>query len=210
MIEELPIEDQLGFEKMKRIMIKNMLLIFITYILIVMNTVNAQNIKAPIDAQVDLIPKILALDKNFNPSYERKICNIGVIYNSELKSSVDTKDRIMWYSSGKEIEIKNCRTEMIPIDISNIINIRGALDKNKIKAVYIAPTGDYDVSSLTRICKDKMIRTFTGVDSLFTSDISVLFDLNNYKVQIYVKLSSAKEEGIDFSAYLLNIAELIE
>lgn len=175
-----------------------------------MNTVNAQNIKAPIDAQVDLIPKILALDKNFNPSYERKICNIGVIYNSELKSSVDAKDRIMWYSSGKEIEIKNCRTEMIPIDISNIINIRGALDKNKIKAVYIAPTGDYDVSSLTRICKDKMIRTFTGVDSLFTSDISVLFDLNNYKVQIYVKLSSAKEEGIDFSAYLLNIAELIE
>jgi hypothetical protein len=172
--------------------------------------VNGQTIRAPIDAQVDLIPKILALDKNFNPSYERKICNIGIIYNSELKSSTDAKDRMMWYSSGKEITIKNCRSELIPIDISNTINFRETFDKNKIKAIYIAPPGDYDVSSLTRICKDKMIRTFTGVDSLFTDDISVLFDLNNYKVQIYINQRSAEGEGIDFSAYLLNIAKLID
>lgn len=191
-------------------MIKNTMPVLFVLMLINFCAVEAQTIRAPIDAQVDLIPKILTLDKNFNPTYERKICNIGVIYDSRLKNSSDAEERIKWYSSGKEISIKNCHCEMVPIDISQIINVRETFDKNKIKAVYIAPLGDYDVSSLTRICKDKMIRTFTGVDSLFNSDISILFDLNNYKVQIYINRSSAEKEGIDFSAYLLNIAELKE
>lgn len=195
---------------MKRIAIKNILLILFLLTLIIINTVNAQTIRAPIDAQVDLIPKILALDKNFNPSYERKICNIGIIYNSQLKSSYYVVERIMWYSSGKEISIKNCKSKMIPIDISKITNFRETFDKNNIKAIYIAPLRAYDISPLTKICKDKMIRTFTGVDSFFANDISVMFDLNNYKLQISINLNSAKSEGIDFSAYLLNIAKLIE
>lgn len=173
-------------------------------------TVSAQTVKAPLDAQVDLIPKILALDKNFNPAYERKICNIGIIYDSQLESSYYIKERIMWYLSGKELSIKNCKSKIIPIDISKITNFRETFDRNYIKAIYIAPLGGYDISPLTKICKDKMIRTFTGVNSYFTDDISVMFDLNNYKLQIYINLSSAEREGIDFSAYLLNIAELIE
>lgn len=172
--------------------------------------VDAQSIKAPIDAQVDLIPKILALDKNFNPSYQKKICNIGIIYNSEIKNSSFAKERILWYWSRKEVNIKNSLTKLVPVDISQTTNFRETFDRNRIKAVYIAPLDDYDVSKLTRICKDKRIRTFTGVDSLFTDDISVQFDLINYKVQIYIDLSSAEAEGIEFSAYLLNIAELKE
>jgi hypothetical protein len=195
---------------MKRTAIRHILNVLFVFILIATGKVNAQTIRAPIDAQVDLIPKILALDKNFNPSYEKKVCNIGIIYNSELKSSSDTKERILWYWSRKEINIKNCISEMVPIDVSKITNIREAFDKNKIKAVYIAPLNGYDIPSLTKICKDKKVRTFTGVDSFFTDDISVLFDLTNYKLQIFINPGSAEEEGIDFSAYLLNIAELIE
>lgn len=195
---------------MKRIEIKNILLALFIFTEIMTITVSAQTVRAPVKAQVDLIPKILALDKNFNAAYEKKICNIGIIYDSQLKSSYYVVERIMWYSSGKEISIKNCISKMILIDISKITNFRETFDKNHIKAIYIAPLRDYDISTLTKICKQKMIRTFTGVNSFFTDDISVMFDLNNYKLQIYINLSSAEGEGIDFSAYLLNIAELIE
>jgi hypothetical protein len=195
---------------MKSMAIKNILLLHFLLNLVIFGTISAQTIKAPIDAQVDLIPKILALDKNFNPSYEKKICNIGIIYDSQLKNSSDAMERIMWYWSGKEVRIKNSRSRMMPIDITKVKSMRETFDKNKIKAVYIAPLKNYNISSLTKICKDKKIRTFTGVDSLFTDDISVLFDLNNYHLQIFINQKSAEGEGINFSAYLLNIAELKE
>ena len=188
----------------------NIVLLNLLFMMVIIGAVNAQTIKAPIDAQVDLIPKILALDKNFNPSYEKRICNIGVIYNSELENSSNAMERIKWYWSRKEVNIKNCVSEIIPIDISEVKNLRQTFDKKKIRAVYIAPVDDYNISPLTKICKDKMIRTFTGVDSLFTNDISILFDMQDYKVQIYINQDSAEKEGIDFSAYLLNIAELVE
>ena len=176
----------------------------------IINTANAQTVSAPIDVQIDLIPKILSLDKNFNSLNESENCNIGIVYSSRLRSSTKIKNEIMDYTSGKEIAVKKCNSNIFPIDVSKDINIRKFIEDNNIKAVYIAPLRGYNIKALTKICKEKKVRTFTGVNSFFNEDISVMFDLHNNKLEIHIDLSSVKDENAKFSSYLLNIAQLKE
>ena len=171
------------------------------------STSYTQIVGVPIDVQIELLPKILSLNKSFELDNPDTKINIGILYSSLLRNSTQVKNEIFDNAPNNEIMIKKTKAVLIPIDIANIKNIRNFFISNKIKVLYFTPLRGYDISQISKICKEEKIISFTSV-SEYTKDedISVGFQLEDKKLKILINLESAIAEGANFSSHLLKIS----
>lgn len=169
----------------------------------------AQKIGVPIDIQVDLLPKILSLNKSFNLNDSNSVIKVGILFNSSLRSSMTVKNKIIDQVEGSEFKVKNAKAVLVPIDVSKITNIEQYFIENAIKVLYLTPIRGLDITEITKLCRKNQIITFTGVPNFINeNDISVGFELENNKLQITINLESAKAEGANFSSRLLNVSQV--
>jgi hypothetical protein len=176
--------------------------------LVIQCSLIAQSMSVPVDIQLELLPKILYLNKALNLEKGDTI-KIGIIYNSRIRNSVRVKNEVL---SGQKKESKNLQdleSSFIPLDVSTIFNIRHEMKKQKLNAVYLTPIRDYDIEKITEICRSEKIISITSVPQFLEYGVSVGFDLVNNKLKININLASAKEEGANFSSRLLRIAHII-
>ena len=168
-----------------------------------------QEANVPIDVQLELLPKILSLNKSYDLEDPNQEINVGILYNSSLRSSTKAKDEILDQVPGNEIQIKKAKIYIIPVDLSQTINIKDLLAKKKVQALYITPLRGHNISEIAEICKELQIISFTGVANFIEdNDISVGFELENNKLQITINLESAKAEGANFSSRLLSVSQI--
>lgn len=169
----------------------------------------SQIVGVPIDVQIELLPKILSLNKSFDLDNPDTKINIGILYSSLLRNSTEVKNEIFDNAPNNEIMIKKTKAILIPIDIAKFANIESHLIKNNITVLYFTPLRGYDVSQISKICKEEKIISFTSV-SEYTKDedVSVGFQLDGKKLKIIINLESAKSEGANFSSHLLKISNI--
>lgn len=172
------------------------------------NDVFCQKINVPVDIQLELLPKILTLDKNFSKLTEKQDIHIGIIFSSLVKSSSVVKNEIMKYVSNKKITVGNKQLKFIPIDISLLKDLQKQFYKYDLESIYITPLRAYNIETISKICKKEKIISFSSVSDYLNNKISVGFDLVNSKVKIAINISSAEAEGANFSSHLLKIAEI--
>lgn len=184
-------------------------LIAIVFLLIV-NTSIAQRIKVPIDVQLKVIPKIISLNKSFSFESNENALNIAVLYSSQQRNSKQVYQDIEKNLNSGGIVVKGKLTNILYLDISNNNNIENFLRENKIKVLYITPLRGLDVSKITSICKTTSVLSISGVVEYIESDVSVILDIDDSKLQILINQKSAKSEGVDFSSRLLRIAKIID
>lgn len=177
-------------------------------ILVMQSGVIAQSMSVPVDIQLELLPKILYLDKALNLEKGDTI-KIGIIYNSRIRNSVRVKNEILYGQKKESKNLHDFESKFIPLDVSAIINIRQEMKKHKLNAVYLTPVRDYDIEKITEICRSEKITSITSVPQFLEYGVSVGFDLVNNKLKININLASAKEEGANFSSRLLKIAHII-
>jgi YfiR/HmsC-like len=171
--------------------------------------IQAQELSVPIDVQLEILPKVLTLDKSLNHSNPQEVINVGLLYSNEQKSSVRVKDEITNNVIERELKVNLASAVIIPIDISSITNIQKHLVEQNINVLYFTPIRGYDISMISSICKENQIVTFTGVsDYIDNNNISVGFELENKKLQITINLESAKAEGANFSSRLLKVSKV--
>lgn len=187
----------------------------ITYILLTAfiflgyGRITAQETTVPVDLQVELLAKILSLNKSFDLDDSSKSINVGILYSSSLRQSVRTKDEIIDQTKGNIIQLKKTKAFIKPIEITNINSLKNDLHDQKIDVLYITPIRGYNITEITHMCRESQILTFTGVSNFISdNDISVGFDLQNNKLQITINLESAKAEGANFSSRLLNVSQI--
>ena len=168
-----------------------------------------QRVKAPIDLQLRIIPKILSLEKNLAQSKE-KFFNISILFSKEQRNSAQVFESFTKSVNELGIAIKDKEATVLPFDISGKGNIRSFLKNNKIKLLYITPIRGIDISEITKICKEEGVLTITGVEEYSINQVSVVLSLEDNKLQIMINQKSSKQEGADFSSRLLRIAKLIE
>lgn len=184
-------------------------LIAIVFLLIV-NTSIAQRIKVPIDVQLKVIPKIISLNKSFSFESNENALNIAVLYSSQQRNSKQVYQDIEKNLNSGGIVVKGKLTNILYLDISNNNNIENFLRENKINVLYITPLRGLDVSKITSICKTTSVLSISGVVEYIESDVSVILDIDDSKLQILINQKSAKSEGVDFSSRLLRIAKIID
>lgn len=188
---------------------KKHIILFVILVLVSTVSVNyAQHLKAPLDLQIKIIPKILSLDKNLKER-EKNDFNLGVLFSSKQRSSVETKNKFMKLLLENKMLVMRKEIRVKFIDISNIANIKQYLSDNKIDIAYITPMRGVDISNIAESCKEEKILTITGVMDFMKDSISVGFDIINKKLKIIINNESAKKEGTIFSSRLLRLAKLI-
>ncbi|MCP5064163.1 MAG: YfiR family protein [Ignavibacteriae bacterium] len=169
----------------------------------------AQEISVPIDVQIDILPKILSLNKSFDLGNPNTTIKVGILYSSILRNSEKVKNGINDQTAKSNSKIRKANVVFIPIDVSKIKVIKSYLTQNNINVLYFAPLRGYDITSISKICKEEQIITFTGVSSFMDeSDISVGFELQDNKLEITINLESAKAEGANFSSRLLSLSKV--
>lgn len=168
-----------------------------------------QRVKAPIDLQLKIIPKILSLEKNLVRSNEKNY-NLSVLYSKEQRNSAQVFASFSKAVNEFGIRIKNKEATVLPFDISSKGSFRSFVRSNKIKLLYITPLRGVDISEITKICKEESVLTITGVEDYIENDVSVVLSLEQSKLQIMINPTSSKQEGADFSSRLLRIAKLID
>lgn len=171
--------------------------------------IKAQEVSVPIEVQLEILPKILSLNKSYELDDPNTSINLGILYSSKLRNSLRVKNEIISQIHGNEIKIRNAKVIVLPIDLSSLLSIKNYLLENKIDVLYFTPLRGYDINEITTVCKLKKILTFTGVSSFANeNDISVGFELENNKLQITINLESAKAEGAEFSSRLLKVSKV--
>ncbi len=168
----------------------------------------AQSMGVPTDVQITLLPKILASNKSLSPD-EDNVVKVGILFNSEIRSSVTVKNNIVRGFSNKNDDSNPWSITLVPLDISEIENLQNEMRNNNIKVLYITPIRAYDLEKITQICRREKIITITGVVKYLDYGVSVCFDIINNKLKISVNLESSKEEGANFSSHFLKIANVI-
>lgn len=168
-----------------------------------------QRVKAPIDLQLRIIPKILSLEKNLAQSKE-KFFNVSVLYSKEQRNSAQVFESFSKSVNELGIAIKDKEATILPFDISSKGNFRSFISNNNIKLLYITPIRGIDITEITKICKEEGVLTITGVEEYSINQVSVVLSLVDNKLQIMINQKSSKQEGADFSARLLRIAKLID
>jgi len=189
---------------MNYIKIKILLTIFILSGFV---NIQAQEVTVPIETQVDLLTKILSLNKSLNLG--NNDISVGILYSSALRTSLRVKEDIVLQAEGRELRIKKSKLNLVPLDVNNVNNLNDFFEENLVDVLYITPLRGYDISEITKICKEKKIVTFTGVSSFISdNNVSVGIELQNNKLQITINLESAKAEGANFSSRLLSVSQI--
>ena len=190
-------------------MISKLKYIFIYLIISFGSLSYSQDISVPIDLQIELLPKILSLNKSFDFDIQETVIKVGILYSEKLRASVKMKDEILSNKPTREIQINKAKILLFPIEIENVSSYKEYLIAKEISVLYLTPLRGYDLSEIANVCKKDKIITFTGVSNYIDENLaSVGFQLENKKLQITINLESAIDEGANFSSQLLKVSQV--
>lgn len=166
----------------------------------------SQGLKLPIDTQLELIPKIIAFDKNFNirVNNQKKI-SIGIVYSSLVKNSFRIKEEILKIVRKQKSKVRNLE---ICYNFIEVDDYKKQTKENEFYAIYITPMRGVDISEILLDCKQKDILSITGLNEYYENGVSIFLDLINNSPKININLTAVQQEGINLSSYLLKLANI--
>lgn len=189
---------------------KNIVKLAFAIVLIFTQILFAQRIKAPVNVQLKIIPKILSLNKSFSFADTKQYLNTSILFSPSQRNSMQVFKSFSKRINEKGLNVLNRQTNLHPIDITIVKNLKNYLRTNNIKVLYITPLRGVDINEITRICKEEKVLTITGVEEYRNNQVSVILGLEDNRMQIIINQKSAKQEGANFSSRLLKIATIIE
>ena len=164
-----------------------------------------QPMPVPVSVQWALMVKILSFDRNMKPG---KV-DVGVLFQSELRSSVVTKDELMATMESAAQSVGQ-RFHIAAIDIGRGHDLVKALDAESLDVLYITPMRAFDLAAITDWARKSRIVTLTGIPAFVDRGVSVGIDLQGGKPRILINLQAARAEGADFDSGLLKLARIVE
>ncbi len=168
---------------------------------------NAQNINVPLNAQFEIIPKILSLNEVSKWKNPNEI-KCAIIYNGLIKSSVTAKRKIEELAAEKQPKIQGKQVTCVLLDVNKEKDVEKFLQDNKIDLVYLMPLRAYDIGYLEKLFRKLDIISFTSTEAYLDYGISIGFKLVNERIKIVINLKSSRDEGAKFSSHLLKLAQI--
>lgn len=163
-----------------------------------------QQMPVPVPVQWALMVKILSFDRNMG---SEKV-DVGVLFQSELRSSVVTKDELMATMESAAQSV-GPRFHCAAIDIGRGHDLVKALNADSLDVLYITPMRAFDLAVITNWARESNIVTLTGIPAFVDRGVSVGIDLQGGKPRIRINLQAARAEGADFDSRLLNLARIV-
>ncbi len=160
------------------------------------------------NVQIALLHKIFTFDSNMAADAGSMV-NIGILYEPTDAASIIVKNNVK--DSFKRViglTIAGLPVEISEISFESSDQLSSSIQSLDI--IYITPGNSNNLSTITRICQQKKVRTFTGVSKLVSNGICVGITARDSKPKILINQTASVASGADFSPTLLKLAEVIQ
>lgn len=171
----------------------------------------ADNGEVPVGKQTELLLKML----NYNGAIKKidgSSLRIGIVYTESNAKSMTDYEQIGnslfdLISAGKQVQSK--KITFSGIGFTNAANLKTQANNLNVAVLYVTPGNDANLSAISEVASSSGILTFSGVRSYLTQGIASGVEMVGGAPKIVINLPSAKAQGAQFSAQLLQIANVL-
>lgn len=171
-------------------------------------TLFAQSPEVPVSVQYPLYCKALSFDRSADRRCENDLV-IALLHQNRNKDSRealrDIEETVIKYDI---TTFKGSAIRLVRIDIEDT-NWPQIVRENHVDILYLLPVRSFDVAALAQFAKEEQLLTLSADPENVRNGLSVGLELRNSKPKFVFNLSAFREEGSDFTAQLLDIAEVI-
>jgi len=171
---------------------------------------SAAEVKVPVDLQAKLFLTALTYDKNLKKRADEKL-HIGLLYFSEIAGS---KEEALKFSKVlgkfKDKKVSGLVIDKVSFAYYESDDLKNKISTENINVLYVACGIEKLVKDITKVTQSEKVLSFTSVAEYVTKcGISMAIGLKANRPKIYLNLSSARAEGVDFSAKFLRVVEIV-
>ena len=165
----------------------------------------------PPDVQVTLLLKILTYDRSFAVKAKSQVM-IGVVYVAGDAESVKAKDDILkTLQLVADRTIKGVPIKAVALEYKDPKSLAETVRSQGINVFYIAPGNANTLTELLRMSHTRGITTATGVPEYVQRGVAIgIGKKADQKPDILINLPSSRQEGSEFDASLLRIANIVK
>ena len=165
----------------------------------------------PPDVQITLLLKILTYDRSFAVKAKSQVM-IGVVYVAGDAESVKAKDDILkTLQLVADRTIKGVPIKAVALEYKDPKSLAETVRSQGINVFYIAPGNANTLTELLRMSHTRGITTATGVPEYVQRGVAIgIGKKADQKPDILINLSSSRQEGSEFDASLLRIANIVK
>lgn len=163
----------------------------------------------PANLQAVLFSKILSFDRNLTSRAGERL-DVLVLYQAEFPESQRMAENFSKAFLGAGLaDIAGRPLVLTMLPFTKIDDLQAALATYNADIIYIAPLRAVNVRRLTRAMGARS-RTISPVRGYVEDGAAIGVELRAGKPHIVVNLNAARAQGMDLSAQLLKLAEVIE
>jgi hypothetical protein len=163
------------------------------------------------EQQAMLILRILSFEKNLK---KRSGDNVGVIvlFRSGNKTSEAVRNALVsaLEAQAKKQKVSGLQVKVTALPWSDKGSFESKTTSMKTAVVYVCPGLEGSVNHISGVTRKKSILTFTSVETLVKSGLSVGLVVRDAKPAIMVNLAASKAEGADLDPALLKVSEVLK
>ena len=165
----------------------------------------------PPDVQITLLLKILTYDRSFAVKAKSQVM-IGVVYVAGDAESVKAKDDILkTLQLVADRTIKGVPIKAVALEYKDPKSLAETVRSQGINVFYIAPGNANTLTELLRMSHTRGITTATGVPEYVQRGVAIgIGKKADQKPDILINLPSSRQEGSEFDASLLRIANIVK
>ncbi|MEX1275111.1 MAG: YfiR family protein [Bacteroidota bacterium] len=183
--------------------------IYLIVLLLFSGTVRSQEMVVPLDAQLELLSKILTFNRTLSPRNGHTLV-VAILYQRVFRPSNTARtDFLKFTGSGNLKTLGGIPYRVLSFEIMSTMDEIDSALLDMVDILYATPLRSVDMNDVQRVTRRKQILTVTGVPQYVEGGLALGIDMKGQKPQILINLPAAKAEGADFSARLLNLARVI-
>jgi hypothetical protein len=164
---------------------------------------SGQDMDVPVAMQVALFLKVVTFDRNLVIAPATDMV-VAVAYQGGYRASVTAKDDAM---SALQLNRSQQKIRAVAIDLDRE-SLAAALGRHNPSVLYVAPLRGIDISDLATIARRAGVTTVTGVAAYVSLGLAVSVRLQGERPKLLINPEAARLEGADFTAALLNLAQI--
>lgn len=164
--------------------------------------------RLPPRLRVAILFKALSYDKNLKRRCGSSV-RVGVLHGSSESDRRDARSVVEEIQSHARPKINEMPIKVVDLEAHDRAGIQTALTESGANTVYLGAGLDHLLPVIRVMASRHNIALVTGEAGYLTKGASLGAVLQNTKPKILVHSANAREQGLDFDARLLRLAEVV-
>lgn len=165
--------------------------------------------QVPVELQLNIFVKVLKFDRALEEKKKDEIV-LGILYHARVRESYLAKDQLIEAIRATQPSVQGRPIRAVPLTVTTPEELEAAIVEHGLDLLYVGPVRAMNVRRFTPVTRARSVLTLTGVPQFVQDGVAIGIGLAGDKPEIIVNMESARSEGANLQARLLNLARIIE